>query len=65
MPVSPLFHSPQRLLVSVVVSTSLLVIRALSFGLCYDGPVFHLEKLSVSLDLPHQISEIAGMTFGR
>lgn len=65
MPMSPRFHSPQRLLVSVVISTSLLVIRALSFGLCYDGLVFHLEKLSVSLDLPRQISEIAGMTFGR
>ena len=64
MPMSPRFHSPQRLLVSVVISTSLLVIRALSFGLCYDGPMFHLEKLSVSLDLPRQISETAGVTYG-
>ena len=40
------------------------MIRALSFGLCYDGPMFHLEKLSVSLDLPRQISETAGVTYG-
>ena len=40
------------------------MIRALIFGLCYDEPMFHFEKLNVSLDLPRQISETVGVMYG-